>query len=83
MRDRIRLMQKEIQKQMDAELRASSNESKNASPQARGLLARKNMQTQESGASRNSKQSAQMKIIADYIKQIRANKEEIINAKRN
>lgn len=83
MRDRIRLMQKEIEKQMKAEMRASENEGKNASLPARGLLARKNTQAQASDAPRTRNQSAQMKVVADYIKQIRANKEEIINAKRN
>lgn len=79
MRDRIRLMQKEIEKQMQKELMNAPAEAE--SPR-RGLLARPTGESSQSER-KMSKQSPQMKLVADYIKQIRQNKEEILNAKRD
>lgn len=74
MRDRIAMLKAELDKELARSEEATPEEST-----SRGLLARRSNATKKNTRQRN--QTPQSKIILDYIRQIRQNKEEIINGR--
>lgn len=78
--DRVRIMQQNLEKHIKKRMQGDSQ--KSDKPQSKGLLAPRNM----SGKSRDtgnmmSAQDRNLDIVADYILDIRKQKEEILNAK--
>lgn len=85
MKDRVRLMQNQIEKQiaqMDSEVARNKQ-----APVRQGLLApRRKEQQQQQKAMPEQGSSAQkdtMKVLANYIAEIRRSKEEILNGRAN
>ena len=71
MMDRVGLLKQNIEKQLN-----KTNSIPKQAPR-KGLLARKGQAKQKTPSS--GKQNAELEIVIDYIKQIRQNKDEILN----
>jgi|DEB0MinimDraft_10_1074344.scaffolds.fasta_scaffold47979_2 hypothetical protein len=78
--DRVRIMQQNIEKHIKKRMQDGSQES--AKPQSKGLLAPRNMsaKSRDTGNMMSS-QDRNLDTVADYILDIRKQKEEILNAK--
>ena len=78
--DRVRIMQDNLEKHIKKRMQNGSQEL--AKPQSKGLLAPRNMLAKERDTeNKMSAQDRNLDIVADYILDIRKQKEEILNGK--